>query len=210
MCWFSDRDADYLELQSTTEDDIRIERQLLLSRREHFLVLADSISCESGAKLEYTSSLPLTEAVSAECDRMTREGILHADAMTVRLFPVGLAQDRVMSTNGGLTVENGPIQLQQTGIGGLHAPLVLDWHPDRQAEDADWNALTVTEDRQILTPDKAAGHRLRIGNHQLLIYRSLQATEESRAVLGQHMRHETLIGQFDTKGEMSPYVLVES
>ena len=41
-CWFSDRDADFLELQLAFNDGLQIDRQILLSRTNQF---RDSCGC---------------------------------------------------------------------------------------------------------------------------------------------------------------------
>src|SRR5690348_4886549 len=43
VCWHSDGDGDYLELQQRI-DDVRIERQVFLSRGGHLAMLADVIA----------------------------------------------------------------------------------------------------------------------------------------------------------------------
>ncbi|MFO0918733.1 MAG: hypothetical protein U0872_10520 [Planctomycetaceae bacterium] len=42
-CWMSDPDADYLELQMQGPGGLRVERRVLLSRQDHFLLLADCV-----------------------------------------------------------------------------------------------------------------------------------------------------------------------
>ena len=42
-CWYSDDEGDYLELQARLTAEIRIERQLLLARKDDLLFLADAV-----------------------------------------------------------------------------------------------------------------------------------------------------------------------
>src|SRR5262249_3429712 len=93
---------------------------------------------------------------------------------------------------------------------GLFAPLILDWHPHRLRATAEWRTLTVSEPGKVIAADCAAGHRLRMGKHQVLVYRSLARTDEARAVLGYHTRYETVVGTFSSSGNVEPIVLVES
>jgi hypothetical protein len=94
-------------------------------------------------------------------------------------------------------------------VGGLYAPVIFDWTPSRKNTDADWRTLTVTESGRKVKTDRASGHRLRIGNQQLLIYRSLAPTEELRTVLGHHTGNETIFGRFDKNGDVTPLLIVE-
>ena len=113
------------------------------------------------------------------------------------------------SWDGRCEKQDGHLIAVAEGVGGVTAPLVLDWHPERQAQDADWNRLTVTESRVVSPSQVAAGFRIRLGKHQLLIYRSLQPAEAPRAVLGQHTTDETVYGRVRKSGNVSPLVLVD-
>jgi hypothetical protein len=100
-CWLSDPDADYLELQMQGPGGLRVERQMLLSRQDHFLLLADCIrgarAVEKSAsrngdepRIHLQSRLPLAAGVTGEQDRLTREMRLKAGKQLVRVFPLGL------------------------------------------------------------------------------------------------------------------------
>ena len=43
VCWVSDEDADYLELEIALSEHVRLERQILLARKDRLLFLADVI-----------------------------------------------------------------------------------------------------------------------------------------------------------------------
>jgi hypothetical protein len=204
-CWSSDEDGDYLEMQLCCSEGMRIERQFLLSRRGHFALFADAVITTTPARIEYRLSLPVAGSASIR-DAQTRECAVGA----ARVFPVGLPQDRVLSTHGNCCENLGRLELTQVAVGrGLYLPVVFDWHPRRRRAPADWRSLTVTELREVVSPDIAAGYRLRVGKEQLLIYRSLAATREARAVLGQHTRYETVIGSIDA-GVMAPIIMVDA
>jgi hypothetical protein len=221
-CWFSDPDADYLELQMKGPGSLRVERQVLLSRKEHFLLLAD---CVRGARpvmedveeasfekwIHLRSRLPLADGVTAEPDRSMREIRLKTGRQTVRVFPLALPDDRVHSTPHQFAVDGHDLVLHQIGQGnGLYAPLMFDWHPARSRQPALWRNLTVTEAGKVLGRDMAAGHRLQLGKHQLLIYRSLAPLKTARAVLGHHTWYESVIAKFDQNGDVEPIVNVDA
>jgi hypothetical protein len=205
-CWSSDDDGDYFEMQLFCSDTVRIDRQFLLSRRGHFALFADAVISAVAAKIEYGLSLPVAEGASIRSDFPTRE----CGVGTARVFPVGLPQDRILSTPGNCFENSGRLDLTQVALGrGLYLPVVFDWHPKRRLAPSDWRSLTVTELRRVVSPDSAAGHRLRVGKEQLLIYRSLVETREPRSVLGQHTRYETVIGSIDA-GVMTPIIMVDT
>lgn len=219
-CWFSDPDADYLELQMKGPGALRVERQVLLSRKDHFLLLAD---CVRGAqsvlgdandvgeqRIHLRTRLSLAHGVTAEADVPTREIRLKAGKQAVRVFPLALVDDRVQSTPHECRIDGGDLVLHQVGQGnGLYAPLIFDWHPDRIRRPALWRTLTVSEAGKPLGKDLAAGHRLQLGKHQLLIYRSFSPIHAARAVLGHHTWHESVVAKFDGHGDVEPIVKVE-
>lgn len=208
-CWFSDDDADYLELQQILADGTHIERQLLLSRKLHCLVLADCVSHTGDEALELRSRLPVVTGLIPHNETATRECWLERDVLAVRAFPLALEDDRLHRANGSLIATDFAIELRQTSSKGLFAPLVLDWNPKRANAPADWRKLTVSEDGKSVGIGHASGHRLRIGDHQIVVYRSLLRNDELRTVLGYHTAHETMIGLFDKDGDIQPLVLVE-
>lgn len=213
VCWHTDADGDYLELQFSIDENRRVERQVFLSRNDHFLVMADCISGAGEATIDYTSRLPLVEYADVTQNDVTRERVVRLADVEMRTFPLALPEDIVHSTAGrwGLseTSETPCLELKQTAIGGLYAPVVFEWTPARQNSDADWRTLTITENGPKVKSDRASGHRLRIGNQQLLLYRSLAPTDELRTVLGHHTGHETIIARFNKTGDVKPLLIVE-
>lgn len=212
VCWFSDDDSDYLELQQTVggDNEVRIERQVLLSRTDRFALLADTVSVPGNARVEYLSRLPVCDGIGIRPDSQTRECVLKGRRLRARVFPLALPSERVDSTAGVFGPgDDGSLQLRQTAVGGVYAPLVLDWHPQRRKSAADWRTLTITEQGTVIKSNRAAGHRLRIGDQHLFVYHALTKTDVPRAVLGQHTAHETLIGTLDEAGDVKPILLVE-
>ncbi len=236
VCWQSDPDADYIELQMAGPGKLRVERLVMLSRKERFLIVADSISGVSpaessnvskadagranpGAKkssaptkqrIEYESRLTLCEGLVGTCDGTTREGRITGKRLKSRMFPLGITQDRVNSTPHQLSMEGQDIVLKQVAEGeGLFAPLVFVWHPERTRVEATWRMLTVTEEGKVVGPDVAVGYRLKLGAYQLLISRGLKKTGNARACLGHHTRNETVIATFDSNGDVEPILMVE-
>jgi hypothetical protein len=210
-CWHSDKDADYVELQLSFENGIQVERQVLLSRTDRYAVLADVVSGAGDSRIEYSSTLPVVSGLTIQADVPSRECRIGRKGLRVRAFPLALPDDRVMSAAGSFAAIDGGegIELKQVGVGGLYAPLILDWHKKRRRQEADWRTVTVSERGTIQKTEAASGHRLRIGRHQLLLYRSLQQPKIPRAVLGQHTSNETLIGQFNDAGDVTPILIVE-
>lgn len=208
-CWYSDDDGDYLELQSRPTASICLERQLLLARNDDLLFAADVVTGGEDAPIEYRSQLPVFPGVDVVHDRLTRACQLTGLDAPARLFPIGLPCERVIGCGGQMGNSQNHVELRQSGIGGLYAPIVFDWNPVRRRIPAIWRRLTVAQNGQSVPARFAAGHRLQIGKSQWLIYRSLSPILEPRTVLGQHTMYETMIGRFLPNGAVDPMVLVE-
>lgn len=210
VCWVSDADVDYLELQMEGPGNLRVERMVLLSRRDHFLLLADSIAGAPAEKITLRSHFPLAAGVTAQADTATREIRLQAGRQKVRAFPLGLACERVQSTPNTFAVADDQLLLEQVAAGtGLVAPVVFQWSPELVKKEAVWRTLTVSEAGKVAPSGSAAGFRLRIGDSQWLVYRSLRKPKDARTVLGHHSWNETVIGRFDKNGDLDPMLMVE-
>lgn len=212
VCWNCDEDADYLELQMDLDGGYTLERQILLPRNQHFVFLSDIVNGSEAARLEYRSLLPVSAGYSGIVDEETHELSLKTKGLATRVFPLGLSQERDFFQPGSLNLnEQGQIELHQevAEATALYVPLVIDWEPELKRKPADWASLTVSEAGKISPRDVAAGHRLRIGKHQLLVYRSLKKGDVARAVLGHHTSYESVIGRFDSDGELTPLLFVE-
>jgi hypothetical protein len=207
VCWHSDDDGDYIELQSRPAG-VRVERQIFLSRTDDFALLADAVRADGNSKIEITSGLPLSPDWAAFAQTQTRECRLLCGGAAARVFPLALNCPRVEGTAGRLSATDGRLELNQSGLGGLYAPLVLDWHRDRRRSSAAWRRLTVALGGVAVAPGEAAGFLLEIGLSKWLIYRSLSRTLEPRSVLGQHTMYETLVGRF-VRGDVESIVQVE-
>jgi hypothetical protein len=211
VAWESGPDADYTELQMLGPGAMRVERLVLLSRKDRLLLFADSISGAPAGRIQLTARWPLANGVRAEADTATRSLQLRGPQVRSRAVPLALPQDRVNSTPHQFAVVDGKLELQQIAEGrGLVAPLAFDWHPQRRTSDVEWRALTVTESGQVVKGDVASGCRLRIGSAQWLFYRSLKKPRLARAVLGHHTFHETVIARFNAQGDANPLLMIES
>lgn len=208
--WHACEECDYLELTCLLAEGLRVDRQILLSRTERFAVLADAVGHAKADGIEYAAHWSLAKKVTVESpDRSPERRLRQGRRAMARVFPVGIAQGPGASVNSTNSkhLTNGDatgLTLRQTTEGtALFAPLVIDWHPERRNEQATWRALTVTEEEVVVRPDRASGYRIRVGDYQLLLYRSLQATPDTRCLLGYHTRFETAIGQFLASGTVN-------
>ena len=196
VCWFTDRDVDYIEFRLPLEDGARIERQVLLARKDEFLWLADHLQNPAPAELQHTWRLPLAAQVAWSGAAETREAVLRADAAAARLLPLALPEWRIDPRVGELSHVDGAVQLDERTVGrALACPLFIDLKPGRLAKPCTWRQLTVAESLKIQPPDVAVGYRVQCGRKQWLIYRS-QGPRGNRTLLGQNTSNEFLAARF--------------
>ncbi|MEE8451417.1 MAG: hypothetical protein V3R99_05855 [Thermoguttaceae bacterium] len=209
VCWVSDEDVDFLELELELTEGIRLQRQMVLAREDRFLFLADVILGTQPGKLEYRGCLPLGADVSFQADDEGREGFLVGSKPRALVMPLALPEWREDRRVGELTQTDDGLELTQSVEGScLYAPLWFDLDRRRMTRRKTWRQLTVAESLSVQPLDVAAGYRVAVGKEQWLVYRSL-AERANRTLLGHNLSCEMLIGQFDSSGEVEPLVEVE-
>jgi hypothetical protein len=210
VCWVSDEDVDYLELEIELADGVAVQRQMLLAREDRFLLLADAVLGDEPGKLEYRGWLPLGPQVAWEQSRQTREGFLVAEGKPAALvLPLALPEWRADGRGGTFEWTKEGLQLTQAAQGrSMYAPLFIDLHPRRMTRRLTWRKLTVAESLETQPDDVAVGYRVQIGKEQWLIYRSL-VEPANRTLLGHNLSTEALVARFDRSGEVEALVEVE-
>ncbi len=211
VCWSTDKDMDYLEIELSLGQGVRVQRQMLLGRKDRFLYLADAVLGAQPGVLEYRSVLPLTGKVAFDASSQTREGYLVGRKPRALAFPLGLAEWREQPCGGELVGGDeglGLMATSQPGAQRLYAPLFFDLDPRRMVRPATWRRLTVAESRKVVQADEAVGYRVQCGKSQWLIYRSLDA-RGNRTLLGQNLVSEFMLGRFDSSGELTPLLEIE-
>jgi hypothetical protein len=211
-CWFLDPETVFIELEGEGSETIKRVRQLLLAPQDRFAMITDSVTCgDASKKVQLKTTLPAIDGTTTVADDITRELKLNTAQRTIRTIPVWMDDDRILNSPGSCQLADGRLSLIAEGMGGVTMPLALDWHPKRTDVPADWGRLTVTEVRRVLGTHEASGHRVRIGNHQVMVYRSLQNGQNSRSVLGLHTWDETVYTRVPALGKlMQPLVEVEA
>jgi hypothetical protein len=213
ICWNSDSDGDYLELQLEFEGGPMINRYLYLSRSDSFAIFADMITGSPPSRVDLATQLPLAAGVTLESAENGREQLLRAGNKTVRVFPLALPQDPGIGTSGKIGLDQNGDQSclacsHSSESGTMFAPIVLDWAPERQTAQSEWRKLTVTRAAEI-DPAGGAAFRLQVGKQHLVLYRSLGGTERYRTFLGYQAESETVIGKFTKSGVIQELLIVE-
>lgn len=210
VCWFTDSNVDYVELQNTGAGGNRVLRQALLSRDDHFLLLSDAVhSGNDEGGFQHRITLPLRDGASAQRDSLTREWSLQIGPLRMRVLPLALQQSGIHPTDGNLTIDSQTVTLTQSTTGQrLACPLLLDWSPVRRKAPAQWKQLTVAENGRILTGGEATAVRWRIGDGHWLYFHALDGSDAARTALGMHTLEETVIAEVTSGGDVENLVEV--
>ena len=206
LCWVSDDDVDYLELEIELGDGLRVQRHILLAREDRFLLLADAILASRRLALEYRGTLPLCPGVAFRKVREASRGTLAGNKPRATVLPLALPE---CSVQNALVANSAGLHLHQAAEAqSLFAPLFFDLDQRRMEKPLTWRQLTVAESWAIQPADVAVGYRVAIGRRQWLIYRAL-ARLGNRSLLGHNISSEMLVARFDRKGEVEPLIEIE-
>jgi len=191
LCWHTDSEVDYLEIELPLAAGWKLQRQFVLSRKDKFVYLADALlgSREApAAEIRYAATLALARGVRLAAAGETREAWLTAGRRrSATLVPLALPEWRAERCHSDLAAgADGTLVLMQAAQGrALYAPLWIDLDPQRARQPLTWRRLTVAENLQVLQRDAAVGYRVQIGRGHWLTYRTL-APRGNRTVLGQN------------------------
>jgi hypothetical protein len=93
-CWVSDEDVDYLELEIELVEGFRLQRHIVMARKDRFLLLADAVLGPRRAALDYRSTLPLGPQVAFKPASKTTEGALVGRKERALVLPLALPEWR--------------------------------------------------------------------------------------------------------------------
>ena len=211
LCWQSDKDCDYLELSIDLAGGLRLDRQLLLAKKDAILFVSDVILATEHAPgaLRHSFHLPWGRDVTWQPEAETRDGVLVDRKPRAAVLPLALSEWRSDPRSGTLVGEQGRLTLTQEVTGSaLYCPLLIDLDPKRSRKERTWRQLTVAESLSVVSRDVAVGFRAQSGPDQWIVYRSL-APAGNRTVMGQNISGEFAAGRFPTSGEIKSWIETE-
>ncbi len=201
ICWHSDDDVDYLELEAEFDSGIVVQRQFLMAKNDRFLLTADVILGTEVEAIDYQCEIPLHPGISISATNDSRELVLNAPRPQATVLPLALSEWSSEKQSGELEVQRDRLVLtQQAKAQRMYAPLFWDLEPKRAFKPLTWRQLTVGEQLEIVDAQDAVGFRVQIGKRQWMIYRSL-AEKANRTVFGQNLSCEFFCARFDHFGD---------
>jgi hypothetical protein len=224
VCWHSDADCDYLEIEQKLSGGWLLQRHILLARQDECLLLADSLLDETkrtpaefmattaeAPRLDYATNLQLSPEVSFLPQKESREGHLQVGRKPLALvLPLALPEWRKQAVTGELSSSHTLLQHRlQTRGRNLFSPLWLDLNPTRfKGSQSTWRQLTIGEFLHVQPREVAVGFRVQVHYSQWLLYRSL-AWRGNRTVLGKNYATDFACCRFQPNGETQEILEVQ-
>ncbi len=210
VCWHTDDDVDFQELQATLGGGWVLQRQILLARDDQFLYLADAILGPGEEQIEYHTQLPLTEDIRFEAAAETHEGHLIGDRWRGNVLPLALPEWRASPSSGSLEWIDGRLRLRHAvRAQRVYVPMFIDLKTSRFGRPLTWRHLTVAERLQVQPPSQAVAFRVQVADEQWLFYRSLGPTA-NRTFLGENLSNEFLAARFDLDGDTDDLIRIDA
>ncbi len=212
VCWFSDDDVDYLELEAKFGQHARLQRQALLFRKDRMLLLADALLCDQPGAWSIRSHMPLAGDAHFEPAEKTTEGVIATGSGRRYLtLPLHLPEWRRQAAAGRLQAEQETLICEQQAHGQrLYAATLISLRGSHARKPVTWRHLTVGQDLRIVGDDEAVAFRVQIGKKQWVLYRSLEKPLR-RTAIGMHTLSEFFAGRFDAEdGNLEPLLEVEA
>ncbi|MEA1950858.1 MAG: hypothetical protein U9N87_05705, partial [Planctomycetota bacterium] len=117
ICWVSDEDADYVELEMALTEDVVLQRHILMARDDGFLLLADSVLCDEETakkpKIEYRATLPLAAEMNFQPAEETHEAMLASSKKNLaQILPLAFPEWRESDSPGSLKQTSDGLELK--------------------------------------------------------------------------------------------------
>ena len=213
VCWFTDDDVDYLELECEVENVCKIQRQVMLMREEGVVYFADALIAEEPDQWSVKSTWTVSDDIELHSDPKTTEGRLVRTGSTNQtaalLLPVAMPEWRRSPSHSRMDCKGQVLSLQcETAAKNLYSPLVMSLRGIEATPAYTWRQLTIAEELRNQPRDVAEAYRVQVNRDQWVFYRSLTPCTR-RTVMGLHLNTEFYAGRFSRDdGVFEPIVEV--
>lgn len=209
VCEEHDEDVEYLELEVELDDQTTFTRQILLSRKEDFLLVADVVVPQQNSLIQYECRWPLAQGIIGMHESETREVYLRNRKIQSLVLPLALPEWKVERSHDSLTFnENDMVLKQQIEGAGLYAPLFFDLNPKRSRKKRTWRQLTIGENLNAVPRDVACAYRVQLNNQQWLFYRTI-SRPGNRTFMGENFSGEFVFNRFQQNGTVTKLIGIQ-
>ena len=126
VCEQSDKDVEYVELETDLGEEAVFNRQILLSRDQEFLLVADVVVPRQSSRIEYRCDYRLARGILGMQETENREIYLRTDEIQALVLPLAHPEWKVDGCRDRLEFDENKLTMTQAIEGrGLYAPLFL-------------------------------------------------------------------------------------
>ena len=202
VCEESDKDVEYVELETDLGQGAVFNRQILLSREEEFLLVADVVVPKQSSRIDYRCDYPLARGTVGMQETENREIYLRTDEIQALVLPLALPEWKVDPCTDRLEFDQTRLTLTQSIDGrGLYALLFFDLNPSRSRKKRTWRQLTVGENLAAVPRDVACAYRVQLDKQQWCFYRAI-SEQGNRTFLGENIIGEFVFSRFKKDGSV--------
>jgi len=208
VCEQSDKDVEYVELETDLGEGGVFNRQILLSRDEEFLLIADVVVPSERSRIDYRCRYRLAPGVVGMQETENREVYLRTSGIQSLVLPLALPEWKVARCDDRLEFDETSLSLVQSTEGrGLYAPLFFDLNPKRSRRKRTWRQLTVGENLKAVPSDVACAYRVQLDEQQWCFYRAING-QANRTFLGENVIDEFVFNRFKKDGTVKALLRV--
>ena len=202
VCNESDKDVEYVELETDLGQGAVFNRQILLSRDEEFLLVADVVVPKHSSRIDYRCDYRLAKGIVGMQETENREVYLRTKEIQALVLPLALPEWKVDRCEDRLEFDETKLTLSQSIEGrGLYAPLFFDLNPARSRKKRTWRQLTVGENLKAVPRDVACAYRVQLDEQQWCFYRAI-CEQGNRTFLGENVVSEFVFSRFKKNGSV--------
>lgn len=200
VCWFTDDDVDYLELECEVENVCKIQRQVMLMREEGVVYFADALIAQASEQWSIKSTWTMPDDIALRSEPKTTEGKLVRvgieDKTVSLLLPIAMPEWRRSPSHSRMEWSGSMLSLQcDASAKNLYNPLVMSLRGIESAPAYTWRQLTIAEELLNQPREIAEAYRVQVNRDQWVFYRSLTPCAR-RTVMGLHLNTEFYAGRF--------------
>ncbi len=222
LCQDIDSNYAYMEWELPLTKNYHLERLVLMIFKEDFLLLADTLlpndpKTMTDVDIQYKTTLPLCKNLmfgspsdAMELITVPGKGKRAIVYPVMSIIPPALPEWRSNDPQHMSLVQQKQEILQKYNVCGkaLFMPLLFNLNEQRAKTTCTWRQLTVGENMEAVSRNRAVGYRIQLGTEQYIIYRSLEECK-CRTLLGHHLNSEFMFASFDPQQGVHSIIEVE-
>jgi hypothetical protein len=209
VCESADADMEYLELATPIEREVYLDRHLFIARKAPIVWMVDVVRGDERADWRWSVRWHGVKISGLRGEAAHRGQRLLGLETQAALLPVSSPPDPFSLGGMKVALADGALELsQQETVKRLVAAIAWVWSPSGTLTLPPWRRLTITQDGRLTPPEEAFAFRVQAGSRQCVFYRALEHPRR-HAFLGCQTFDETIIGEFDKKGDVKPWMRIE-